>query len=111
MRQAQHRRPLAPRSGLPTGGFVRAFGGLLACGSLIACTLITSAQAQMVPRGAHILSQGPGAGITTARLPWPAQTSKPATAERSMATAGTGGGGGLALGRGTSDRPCGAAGL
>ena len=91
MRQAQHRRPLAPRSGLPTGGFVRAFG------SLIACTLITSAQAQMVPRGAHILSQGPGAGITTARLPWPAQTSKPATAERSMATAGTGGGGGLAL--------------
>lgn len=93
MRQAEHRRPLASRPGLPTGGFARALGGLAAAsGILLACVLSTPAQAQMVPRGAHILSQGPGAGITTARLPWPAQLKSPSTAER-----GTAGSGGLTL--------------
>jgi len=97
MRQAEHRRPLAPQPGLPTGGFARAFDGLAACSILLACALGTSAQAQMVPRGAHILSQAHGAGITTARLPWPAQLSGPAMAERSATATGAGGGSGLAL--------------
>lgn len=97
MRPAEHRRPLARRPGLPAGGFVRALGGLaMSCTLLLAFAFSTSAQAQMVPRGAHILSQGPGAGITTARLPWPAQLSGPATAERGVAERGAGGGG-LAL--------------
>lgn len=92
MRQAKHRRHLAPQPGLLTGGVARAFDGPTAAGILLACTLIASAQAQMVPRGAHILSQGHGAGITTARLPWPAQLSGPATAERGVTMTGTGGG-------------------
>lgn len=90
MRQAEHRRPFAPRPGLPTAGLVRALGSFAASGILMACALGTSAQAQMVPRGAHILSQGHGAGITTARLPWPAQLSRASASER--AAAGTGGG-------------------
>lgn len=98
MRQAEHHRPLAHLPGLPAGGFARAFGGLAASCVLLACALSTSAQAQMVPRGAHVLSQGSGvgAGVTTARLPWPAQLRSPSTTDRNAAAAGTGGGG-LAL--------------
>ncbi len=75
MRPTEHRRPLASWPGSPVGGGTRAFGGL-AAGLLIGFTLITPAQAQMVPRGAHVLSQGAtGDGITTARLPWPGRLS------------------------------------
>lgn len=97
MRQAEHRRPLATRPGLPTAGFARALGVLAAPGILVlASALSLAAQAQMVPRGAHILSQGgPGDGITTARLPWPARLSAPSPASVDRA-AGTGGSG-LAL--------------
>lgn len=71
MRQAEHRRPLASPPGLPTAGFARARApvGLAACAL---AALFGAAQAQMVPRGEHILSQ---AGITTARLPWPSRLS------------------------------------
>lgn len=92
MRQAEHRRPLAPRPGLPTGGFARALGGLAAPGILLlTCALSLPSQAQMVPRGAHILNQGgAGDGITTARLPWPARLSAPSSAEHTAGAGGTG---------------------
>jgi len=92
MRPAEHRRPLASRPGLPTGGFARALG-LVSGAMLVAGLLSNPAHAQMVPRGAHILSQGGvGDGITTARLPWPARLSAAQPAERPA-----GSGGGLAL--------------
>jgi hypothetical protein len=54
-------------------------GLLTPTGLLLAIALGSPASAQMVPRGAHILSQGGvGDGITTARLPWPAQLGRSA---------------------------------
>lgn len=96
MRQAQHRRPLASRSGLPTAGFARALGaaGLALGALLVAGVLNTTAHAQMVPRGTHILNQASaGDGITTARLPWPARLGTPSSATRVTGS----GEGGLAL--------------
>lgn len=96
MRQAEHRRPLANRPAQPSARFARAFASLAATGIvlLLTCGLNAPAQAQMVPRGAHILSQGgPGDGITTARLPWPARLSAPSPANRAAGSDG----GGLAL--------------
>jgi hypothetical protein len=95
MRPAEQRRPLATRLGPTIAGFARACVGLAASSLLLAFCLSTPAQAQMVPRGAHILSQGgTGDGITTARLPWPGRLNSGPMAERGMAGAG---GNGLAL--------------
>lgn len=96
MRQAEHRRPLANRPAQPSARFARAFASLAATGIalLLSSALNAPAQAQMVPRGAHILSQGgAGDGITTARLPWPAHLSAPSPANRAAGSDG----GGLAL--------------
>lgn len=93
MSPTEHRQPSVSRPGQPTTGFARAFAGIVAPGCvLLAGALCPTAQAQMVPRGTHILSQGHGSGITTARLPWPTQIAPPTAVERSAA-----GGGGLAL--------------
>jgi hypothetical protein len=64
---------------------LRAAGGLLAPVSLaLGLGLSGAASAQMVPRGAHILSQGgTGDGITTARLPWPTQLARGTSADTS----------------------------
>lgn len=97
MRQAQHRRrPLADQPGPASAWFARALAVLAAPGALLLTSAMhTPAQAQMVPRGAHILSQGgTGDGITTARLPWPTRLGSPASAERAT---GSIDGGGLAL--------------
>lgn len=96
MRQVEHRRPLASRLGLPSGGTVRAFAGALAALSLV-WLAAPQVQAQMVPRGAHALSQGTGNGIgmATARLPWPAPLNSQAASP--AATNTTEGGNGLAL--------------
>lgn len=93
MRQAEPRPPIADRPRQPGLGLSRAVGALLApAGLLLAAALSSPASAQMVPRGAHILSQGvAGDGITTARLPWPAQL------VRSNAPADPATGSGLAL--------------
>lgn len=96
MRQAEHRRPLATRPAQPSARFARALASLAATGVFLLLTsaLNAPAQAQMVPRGAHILSQGgTGDGITTARLPWPARLSAPSPANRAAGSDG----GGLAL--------------
>ncbi len=92
MRQAQHRRPLAHRPAQQLAGLARALvvvatpGGLLLAGALAA-----PSHAQMVPRGAHILSQGgTGDGITTARLPWPARLGSLPSADRAAGSDGAG---------------------
>ena len=97
MRQAEHRRPPSPLPGLPSSGLARARGAVVSLAWLAACALSVPAHAQMVPRGAHILSQGPGGGITTARLPWsgPPRTTS-SSLERSATEPGSNGAG-LAL--------------
>lgn len=94
MSPTEHRPTSASRHGLPTTGLARSFAGRMLCASgsaLLACALSTAAQAQMVPRGTHILSQGNSSGVTTARLPWPSQVATTAHSERAA------GGSGLAL--------------
>lgn len=96
MRPAEQRRPVASPAPVVAGGFARALGALLGPQALLLSLALGTApaQGQMVPRGAHILSQSAGAGITTARLPWPAQLRAPT---HPQGEAGEFGGRGLAL--------------